>query len=99
MATNKKAFAAKVLAELASDSNTKDEIRLQAAQNLAYMDPDSDLCSNTEIKAWYETDTKDLAHFFLRCVFAAVPSAILVLSLYICLAIFTQVVPSILGLQ
>lgn len=91
--SNKRAYATKVLADIANDPAQSASDRINAAQQLAEMD------DYLGPPRWYQVKTRDLAIFFLKVVLAGAPAMLLTMFLYIAVAIFTQVAPVIMGLQ
>ncbi len=90
--SQKRAFAAKVLAEIAANQQYGASERTVAASALAQME--DYLAEETR---WYHVNTRDLTLFFLKCVLAAAPAALVVIFMWIFIAIFVQVVPTLMG--
>jgi hypothetical protein len=89
--SQRKAHAAKVLAQIATDQSIENSDRINAANALAHME-------DYLPTRWYDVDIRDLSIFFVKVVVAGAPAMLLTILLYILLAIFTQVAPAIMGL-
>ncbi len=74
-----------------------DGIKLTAARELLIYSEDDDVDLRVVLRRWYDVKLRDLTVFFLKCVVAVTPAALLGMIMYVAFIVFNSIAAQVLG--